>query len=235
MNNLALAKSGSESSISEACDSLKESKKQFEDEKDECCEKEEQQSMSKNLLHVGDSKSSNMSSAKSMTQLKTAGEIVKYRNNDDGKPRRRESKLRSVSHIEQSMDDSDGFEDVAAAVEKGIRPSKSDTSLTESFVMVDSDGGGCGGGRKMSNKQNLLRDGEFLLKKLNFNVTLINFLKLGFKWQKQLVFRSKLTMHTAYDRKDNSEPASITALAVSKDHRTLYVGKLKIKLQLRSH
>ena len=32
-------------------------------------------------------------------------------------------------------------------------------------------------------------------------------------------------MHTAYDRKDNSEPASITALAVSKDHRTLYVGK----------
>jgi hypothetical protein len=50
-------------------------------------------------------------------------------------------------------------------------------------------------------------------------------LNTGFKWQKQLVFRSKLTMHTAYDRKDNSEPASITALAVSKDHRTLYVGE----------
>lgn len=49
----------------------------------------------------------------------------------------------------------------------------------------------------------------------------------GFKWQQQLVFRSKLTMHTAYDRKDNSEPASITSLAVSKDHRTLYVGKLE--------
>lgn len=41
------------------------------------------------------------------------------------------------------------------------------------------------------------------------------------------MFRSKLTMHTAYDRKDNSEPASITSLAVSKDHRTLYVGKLR--------
>lgn len=40
------------------------------------------------------------------------------------------------------------------------------------------------------------------------------------------MFRSKLTMHTAYDRKDNSEPASITSLAVSKDHRTLYVGEL---------
>lgn len=32
-------------------------------------------------------------------------------------------------------------------------------------------------------------------------------------------------MHTAYDRKDNCEPASITSLAVSKDHRTLYVGE----------
>lgn len=38
------------------------------------------------------------------------------------------------------------------------------------------------------------------------------------------MFRSKLTMHTAYDRKDNTEPASITSLAVSKDHKILYVG-----------
>lgn len=38
------------------------------------------------------------------------------------------------------------------------------------------------------------------------------------------MFRSKLTMHTAYDRKDNAEPASITSLAVSRDHKTLYVG-----------
>lgn len=47
----------------------------------------------------------------------------------------------------------------------------------------------------------------------------------GFKWQRQLMFRSKLTMHTAYDRKDNAEPASITALTVSKDHKILYVGE----------
>lgn len=38
------------------------------------------------------------------------------------------------------------------------------------------------------------------------------------------MFRSKLTMHTAYDRKDNAEPASITAMTVSRDHRTLYIG-----------
>lgn len=38
----------------------------------------------------------------------------------------------------------------------------------------------------------------------------------GFQWHRQLVFRSKLTMHTAYDRKDNTEPASITCISISK-------------------
>lgn len=41
-------------------------------------------------------------------------------------------------------------------------------------------------------------------------------LREGFHWQKQLVFRSKLTMHTAFERKDNKEPAAVTALAVSR-------------------
>ncbi|XP_044260057.1 WD repeat and FYVE domain-containing protein 3 isoform X2 [Tribolium madens] len=79
-----------------------------------------------------------------------------------------------------------------------MRTSKSDTSLTDSFVMVPE------------------------TKKRTVNP--MNVLRPGFKWQRQLVFRSKLTMHTAYDRKDNAEPASITALAVSKDHRSVYVG-----------
>lgn len=148
-----LAKSGSESSISEACDSIKESKKQFEDEKEECSDKEESRS-NKNQLTI-DNKAS-ISSAKSMTQLKDVGEGVKRRSGDG--IRRRETKLRSVSHIEKSVDDLDDFEDVACGPEKGIRPSKSDTSLTESFVMVDNDGGG----RRLSNKQNILRDGECL-------------------------------------------------------------------------
>lgn len=79
--------------------------------------------------------------------------------------------------------------------EHSIRPSKSDTSLTDGFVLIDND----------------RHRGEQALRK-------------GFKWQRQLMFRSKLTMHTAYDRKDNAEPASITALTVSKDHKILYVG-----------
>ncbi|KAK9687952.1 FYVE zinc finger [Popillia japonica] len=80
----------------------------------------------------------------------------------------------------------------------GMRTSKSDTSLTDSFVIIPD------ARKRTLNSQHTLRP--------------------GFKWQRQLVFKSKLTMHTAYDRKDNTEPASITALAVSKDHRTVYVG-----------
>ncbi|XP_077999760.1 WD repeat and FYVE domain-containing protein 3-like [Glandiceps talaboti] len=51
-----------------------------------------------------------------------------------------------------------------------------------------------------------------------------NKLKPGFKWERQLIFRSKLTMHTAYERKDNSHPAAVTSLAFSKDHTKLFVG-----------
>ncbi|KAH9503828.1 WD repeat and FYVE domain-containing protein 3 [Bulinus truncatus] len=42
-----------------------------------------------------------------------------------------------------------------------------------------------------------------------------NTLREGFCWQRQLVFRSKLTMHTAYERKDNKEPAAVTAISIS--------------------
>uniref|UniRef100_G3RTL4 WD repeat and FYVE domain containing 3 n=1 Tax=Gorilla gorilla gorilla TaxID=9595 RepID=G3RTL4_GORGO len=41
-------------------------------------------------------------------------------------------------------------------------------------------------------------------------------LKPGYRWERQLVFRSKLTMHTAFDRKDNAHPAEVTALGISK-------------------
>ena len=40
----------------------------------------------------------------------------------------------------------------------------------------------------------------------------------------QLVYRAQLTMHTAFSRADNTEPAAVTSLAVSRDHRTLFVG-----------
>ena len=49
----------------------------------------------------------------------------------------------------------------------------------------------------------------------------------GYTWVRRLLFRAKLTMHTAFERNDNVDPAAVTALAVSKDHRTIYVGDEK--------
>ncbi|XP_078070095.1 WD repeat and FYVE domain-containing protein 3 isoform X4 [Mustelus asterias] len=51
-----------------------------------------------------------------------------------------------------------------------------------------------------------------------------NQLRQGYRWERQLVFRSKLTMHTAFDRKDNCHPAEITALGISKDHSKILIG-----------
>uniref|UniRef100_A0A8D8WKM9 WD repeat and FYVE domain-containing protein 3 n=1 Tax=Cacopsylla melanoneura TaxID=428564 RepID=A0A8D8WKM9_9HEMI len=100
--------------------------------------------------------------------------------------------------------------------EATIRPSKSDTSLTDSFVVVDSEGED-----EVPPSLGISKNNPFNTKKLRNEA---NVLREGFRWQRQLVFRSKLTMHTAYDRKDNTEPASITALSISRDHRTVYVG-----------
>ena len=38
----------------------------------------------------------------------------------------------------------------------------------------------------------------------------------GYSWQRKLVHRGTLTLHTAFHRADNKEPAAITALAISK-------------------
>uniref|UniRef100_A0A5S6QX43 WD repeat and FYVE domain-containing protein 3 n=1 Tax=Trichuris muris TaxID=70415 RepID=A0A5S6QX43_TRIMR len=44
------------------------------------------------------------------------------------------------------------------------------------------------------------------------------------KWERRLVFRARLSMHTAFERKDNPCPAAVTALFPSRDHKILYVG-----------
>ena len=43
-----------------------------------------------------------------------------------------------------------------------------------------------------------------------------DFNALILEWKRQLVLRHKLTMHTAFSRGDNTEPASVTALAVAR-------------------
>uniref|UniRef100_A0A1I8IRL4 WD repeat and FYVE domain-containing protein 3 n=1 Tax=Macrostomum lignano TaxID=282301 RepID=A0A1I8IRL4_9PLAT len=49
-------------------------------------------------------------------------------------------------------------------------------------------------------------------------------LRQGLRWTRQLLFKSKLTMHTAYERNDNSQPAGVTSLSISRDHRAVYIG-----------
>ncbi|MEQ2182321.1 hypothetical protein GOODEAATRI_021116, partial [Goodea atripinnis] len=61
-----------------------------------------------------------------------------------------------------------------------------------------------------------------------------NQLKAGYRWERQLVFRSKLTMHTAFDRKDNAHPAEITSLSISKCSRfQSEIKRLKISSPVR--
>lgn len=200
-----LVKSGSESSLSE------HEAPEGEEEKSLTTEGEEGDKTltkaDKNLVK-GESKESN-TETRSLEEDGGISESLNVEEPPIPVVRRRKSSAKNPQYRKSEYVRSEDKE------ESGIRPSKSDTSLTDSFVLVDSDGedeplppvGGKNNPfttRKIRNEANVLRD--------------------GFRWQRQLVFRSKLTMHTAYDRKDNAEPASITALSVSRDHRTVYVG-----------
>lgn len=191
------AKSGSESSLSEECE------KQLIEYERKKAESEAQAQKKKPDIQVEEKE-----------KCSDEEDSSKRKEEDQPQPvvRRRRSSVRNNAQLRKS----ECIPDRVVETESGsgdeslkIRPSKSDTSLTESFVIVGGNGEEVGEAptpppRKARQSPHLLRE--------------------GFMWQKQLVFRSKLTMHTAYDRKDNTEPASITSLAVSKDHRTVYVG-----------
>ncbi|XP_014604234.1 PREDICTED: WD repeat and FYVE domain-containing protein 3 isoform X1 [Polistes canadensis] len=174
-----LMKSGSESSLSEP-ENTKEASRAHE-EKEEC----------------SDNESSNGSNNKSLSHCNHPTAVI-LRRKSRGNPMFRKSEGGGRADSEGTQ--TSKLHNNSGDTEGALRTSKSDTSLTDSFVMVNESDTK----PKKINPQNVLRD--------------------GFKWQRQLVFRSKLTMHTAYDRKDNAEPASITALAVSRDHKTVYVG-----------
>ncbi|XP_043271793.1 WD repeat and FYVE domain-containing protein 3 isoform X2 [Venturia canescens] len=178
-----LAKSGSESSLSEA-ENTKEASRLHE-EKEECSDNEESSNGSGNR-----NSGKNGQSPTVVLRRKSRGNPMFRKSEGGGRADSEGTQTTESVNTSTAGVDSEG----------ALRTSKSDTSLTDSFVMVNE----ADTKPRRINPQNILRD--------------------GFKWQRQLVFRSKLTMHTAYDRKDNAEPASITALAVSRDHRTVYVG-----------
>lgn len=131
---LAINKSGSESSISENCDSMKETIKSFEAERDEISDKGDETAKMEALEvpKANMSKRGSLTSAKSLHELKHDSSINnKAADNDDtSKP----------AGIEKEV--------------KGIRPSKSDTSLTDSFVVVDNEY------NKRKHCPNVLREGS---------------------------------------------------------------------------
>lgn len=150
-----LLKSGSESSISEACDSVKESSKRFETEKDECSDNEKPIPIT---AEVKPERKPSLVSAKSFHEFKD--ESKKSKADED---RKLAIKIRCNSNIETEDDlnavgtskgdhhEEDGNKG------RGIRPSKSDTSITDSFVVVDSE---YGGKKKGQGNQNILREGK---------------------------------------------------------------------------
>ncbi|XP_025205063.1 WD repeat and FYVE domain-containing protein 3 [Melanaphis sacchari] len=156
---------------------------------------------------------SSLSEQEPKTPVKTIGrtdKIVFADENDSTPPIPTMRKKRAVKpnpllrksecNTSSSTDEPNIQQESLAVSDSVLRLSKSETNLIESFIIVDQD--------DLKTKP----------------VSPLHRLRDGFQWQRQLVFRSKLTMHTAYDRKDNTEPASITCISISKDHRTVYIG-----------
>lgn len=151
-----LLKSGSESSISEACDSVKESSKRYETEKDECSDNEKPIPIT--TTEIKSERKPSLVSAKSFHEFKDESKKTKA-----DEERKLLIKIRCNSNIETEDDlnavgtskgdhhEEDGNKG------RGIRPSKSDTSLTDSFVVVDSE---YGGRKKGQGNQNILREGN---------------------------------------------------------------------------
>lgn len=134
-------KSGSESSISEACDTTKTPK----DEKsgrDDSVEKEDTpKAIRKEILDIpieNMSKRGSLTSAKSLHELKREPMLDEPSGNQDTK-------------VDSGEGGSAG--DDAAGSSKGIRPSKSETSIIDSFVVVESEYA------RRKNNANVLREG----------------------------------------------------------------------------
>lgn len=115
-----LAKSGSESSISETCDSVKGAKKSYESERNEIENVDKTEDVTiKEALEVPKAnmgKRGSLTSAKSLHELKHEASSSKKDDHDV---------MKKASSVDKEV--------------KGIRPSKSDTSLTETFVVIDNE------------------------------------------------------------------------------------------------
>ncbi|CAH2076588.1 unnamed protein product, partial [Iphiclides podalirius] len=98
--------------------------------------------------------------------------------------------------------------------ESGLRTSKSDTSLSDSFVMLSAPASPAPPLPPHHSPAPPPQRDALAGEDAESNVT----------WRRRLVLRGKLTMHTAYERRDNACPAAVTAVAAARSGRGLAVG-----------
>ncbi|XP_053612398.1 WD repeat and FYVE domain-containing protein 3 isoform X1 [Plodia interpunctella] len=201
-----ITKSASESSLSDGCEttSAKESARRHE-EKDVCSDEEQtyEASVEKTVDIDSNEETKGYDNEKDLEGDK---EIVRNKlQKQENVVLRRKSKgnplfRKSGGSIGESSE-CGSTEAVCGSQEssEGLRPSKSDTSLSDSFVLV------C-----RPDTQHPLTSAP----EPNVNV----------RWKRRLVLRGKLTMHTAFERRDNASPAAVTALAAARSARGLAVG-----------
>ncbi|CAH0714498.1 unnamed protein product, partial [Brenthis ino] len=209
-----LVKSASESSLSDAGEttSAKESARRH-DEKDTCSDKDEHYEQKEDIDSCEETKEEydnekdledEKENVTHRSKLHKQGNVV-LRRKSKANPLYRKSggsigDSSEPSSVEtmQSMEAQEGC--------GGLRPSKSDTSLTDSFVVLSAPASPAPA--PAPTPRPVVKDTSYP----------------GITWTRRLVLRGKLTMHTAYERRDNACPASVTAVAAARSGRGLAVG-----------
>ncbi|XP_059046581.1 WD repeat and FYVE domain-containing protein 3 [Achroia grisella] len=226
-----LTKSGSESSLSDACEttSAKESARRHE-EKDICSDNEDPQYSEEKEDNIDscDEAKQEYDNEKDLdiekdtinrSKLQKQGNVV-LRRKSKGNPLYRKSGGSIGESSESGSLEGAAVVQVGCGVsgagggagEGGLRASKSDTSLTDSFVLVSAPASPAATSsttrQARTNAQGQADAGVCA----------------ETKWRRRLVLRGKLTMHTAFERRDNACPAAVTALAPARSGRGLAVG-----------
>lgn len=137
----ALVKSGSESSISEACDNTKNPQHESSERDDLARKKDATKTIRKEILDIP---IENMSKRGSLTSAKSLHEL---------KPMLEE--LSENQETKKESGESNNVADDVSKSSKGIRPSKSETSIIDSFVVVESEYS------RSKNNAHILRDGNY--------------------------------------------------------------------------
>ncbi|XP_026315295.1 WD repeat and FYVE domain-containing protein 3 isoform X1 [Hyposmocoma kahamanoa] len=212
-----LEKSASESSLSDAGEttSAKETARRH-DEKDICSDNEDSQQYTSPKEEPIDScdeakqdydNDKDLDTEKEMqkSKLQKQGNVV-LRRKSKGNPLYRKSGGSIGDSSESGSIETNTGLSTEASQEGGLRTSKSDTSLTDSFVVVSAPASPAPRHKQIA------------------KVAPSAEVETGTKWRRHLVLRGKLTMHTAYERRDNACPASVTAVAAAKSGRGLAIG-----------